>query len=202
MKKNLLIITLLFFSLLLFVACISDRDHSNKEAELSKKTGLSIISVTKVNGKDAVQVKVGGTIKVYDTLKQGNSIIYNHKGVLNIIEKSTLKNNKQASSGNSSYNSPNNKWYIDTNNYLGDQVGFRMCSFEMVKSGLAFTFPRFVSAAYDEWGEEVGDLYWYHPHNGYLSKGPIFYYSSNDELNKYFQCWADTDPMEVIKPYK
>ncbi|MCT4322060.1 hypothetical protein [Elizabethkingia anophelis] len=68
MKKNLLIITLLFFSLFLFVACISDRDHSNKETELSQKKGLPILSAAKVNNKYVVQVKIGTSIKTYDTL--------------------------------------------------------------------------------------------------------------------------------------
>ncbi len=37
MKKKLLIITLSFFSLCLIIGCISDGDHFNEEAELSKK---------------------------------------------------------------------------------------------------------------------------------------------------------------------
>ncbi|MCT3907036.1 hypothetical protein HZQ01_16375 [Elizabethkingia anophelis] len=201
MKKNLLINTLLFFSLFLFVACISDRDHSNKETELSQKKGLPILSAAKVNNKYVVQVKIGTSIKTYDTLVYNDSYVYNNGGALNIIDKSTSKSNKSATSQNSAYSAPNTRWYIDTNPYINDNTGFRACPFEMVNSDLAFTFPRFVSGAYDEWGDEAGDLYWYHPHNGYLSKGPIFYYSSNHELNKYFQCWADTDPMQVIKPY-
>ncbi|MCT4152939.1 hypothetical protein HZP43_15665 [Elizabethkingia anophelis] len=201
MKKKLLIITLLFFSLFLFVACISDRDHSNKEAELSQKKDLSILSAAKVNGKYVVQVKIGTIIKTYDTLVYNDSYIYNNGGALNIIDKNTSKSNKSATSQTSAYSAPNTRWYIDTNNYINDNTGFRGCPFEMVKSEMAAFLPRFVSHLYSEEGNEMGDLFWYHPLDGYLTKGPFYYYSSNTDLNEYLQCWADTDPMQVIVPY-